>query len=79
MQSAKILWRGVIRKSDMPRNFPRLRNEVQRSRGQRRHVQRLADVASRIRPAGVMMQNGAASREIQQRYATQYRQRASAR
>ena len=63
----------------MSRNFPCFRNEVQRSRGQRRHVQRLANMTSSIRPAGVMMQQGAASRKIQQRHATQYRQRAPAR
>jgi len=76
VQSEGILWRLISRESGVPRNFPRLRDEVERSRGQRRHVQRLANVASGIRAAAVVMQNGAASREIQQRHAAQYRQSA---
>jgi len=76
VQSEGILWRRISRESGVPRNFPRLRDEVERSRGQRRHVQRLANVASGIRAAAVVMQNGAASREIQQRHAAQYRQSA---
>ena len=76
MQSERILRRGAIRQGGMPRNFPCFRNEIKRSRGQRRHVQRLANVASGIRAAAVVMQNGAASREIQQRHAAQYRQSA---
>ena len=79
MQSERILWRGVIRQSGMRRNFPRFGNEVERRRGQRRHMQRLANVASGIRAAGVMMQNRATSREVQQREAAQYRQSAPAR
>jgi hypothetical protein len=69
MQSERILRCGAIRQRGVPPNFPSLRNEVQRSRGQRWHVQRLANVAGRVRPAGVMMQKGAASREIQQGHA----------
>jgi hypothetical protein len=69
VQSERILRRGIIRQSGMPRNFPCFRNEVQRSRGQRRHVQRLADVASGVRAAGVLVRERAASREVQEGHA----------
>jgi hypothetical protein len=65
MQSERILWSGVIRRSGVPRNFLRLRNEVQRSRGQRRHMQRLANVTGSFRTASVLVCERAASREIQ--------------
>ena len=69
----RIQRRNAIWRCGMPRNFLRFGNEVERRRGQRRHMQRLANVASGIRSAGVMMQNRAASREIQQREAAEYR------
>jgi hypothetical protein len=60
----------------MPVNLLRLWNHVQRRSCQRGHVQRLADVASRLRPARVVVQDRAARGEIQQRHAAQQRQRA---
>ena len=78
MQCGRFLWRGLNRKSGERRNLTRLGNKVQCSRSQRRHVQRLANMASSIRAATVMMQPRA-SREVQQRQATHHRQRAPAR
>jgi hypothetical protein len=53
----------------MPVNLVRLWNQVQRRSCQRGHVQRLADVASRLRPARVVVEDRAARGEIQQRHA----------
>jgi len=78
VQSKRFLWRGLEWKSGVRRNLPRLGNQIQRSRGQRRHVQRLANMASSIRAAAVMMESRARSK-IQQGQATHYRQRAPAR
>jgi hypothetical protein len=50
-------------------------NEVKRSRGQHRHVQRLAYVASSFRAACMMVEQAAARRKIQQNGASQDRQR----
>ena len=71
MQSERILRCGAIRQRGVPPNFPSLRNEVQRSRGQRWHVQRLANVASGVWSAGVLVYERPASREIQQGHAAQ--------
>jgi hypothetical protein len=49
------LWRGLNRESGVRCNLVRFGNKIQRSGGQRRHVQRLANVASSIRAATVMM------------------------
>jgi hypothetical protein len=50
-------------------------NEVKRSRSQDGHVQRLADVASRFRAGGMMVEQAAARRKIQQNGASHDRQR----
>ena len=71
MQSERILRCGAIRQRGVPRNFPRFRNKVKRSRSQRRHVQRLANMASGVRSAGVLVYERPASREIQQGHAAQ--------
>jgi hypothetical protein len=41
-------------------------NEIKRSRGQRRHVQRLADVAGGFRTPCMLVKQAAARRKIQQ-------------
>ena len=50
-------------------------DEVQSSRGQRGHVQRLADMASGFRAIRMAVEDAAARREIQQHGARKYRQR----
>ena len=50
-------------------------NEIERRRGQHRHVQRLADVAGGFRAARMMVEQAAARRKIQQNGASQYSQR----
>jgi hypothetical protein len=50
-------------------------NEVKRSSGQHRHVQRLADVASSFRPARMMVEQAAARCKVQQNGASHDRQR----
>jgi len=60
----------------MPGDLSGLGYKSQRRSRQRRHVQRLTNMAGSLRPAGVLMDEGAASGEIQQRQATYHRQRA---
>ena len=60
----------------MPGDLPRFRNQIQRCSRQRRHVQRLANVAGSVRPAGVLVNKNAATGEIQQGHAAQEGQRA---
>jgi hypothetical protein len=48
-------------------------DEVERSRGQHGHVQRLADVASRLRSTRMLVEQAAARRKIQQDGARQHR------
>ena len=50
-------------------------NQVERSRGQHGHVQRLADVASGLRTTRMLVEQAAARRKIQQNGASQYSQR----
>ena len=51
----------------MPGNLPHLRDEIESGSRQGRHVQRLADMANIVRPAGVLVDEHAAAREIQKR------------
>ena len=62
----------------MPGDLPRFRNQIQGRSGQGRHVQRLANVTSSVRPAGVLVNEDAATGEIQQGHAAQYRERSLA-
>lgn len=78
MQCERFLWRGLKWESRVRRNLLRFGNKIQRSGGQRRHVQRLANMASGIRAVIVVMQRRA-RREVQQRHAAQDRQRPPAR
>lgn len=59
----------------MPGHVLRARNQVEWRDRQCRHMQRLANVASGIGVAGVMVERRTRD-EVQQRQATQYRQRA---
>jgi hypothetical protein len=60
----------------MPRHLLGFRNQVQTRGGQGGHVQRLANVASRLRPIRMVVEKRAARGKVEQRHATQNRQRA---
>ena len=62
----------------MPRDLTRLRDEIESSSRQGRHVQRLANRANAFRSAAMLVDEYAAASEIQQRNAGQHGQRAFA-
>ena len=68
MQRERIQRRSIFRKHGVPGDLPRFRNQIQGRGRQRRQVQRLANVAGSVRPAGVLVGKGAAD-EIQQSHA----------
>ena len=72
MQRERIQRRNIFRKHGVPGDLPRFRNQIQRRSRQRRHVQRLANVAGSLRATGVLVNENAASREIQESNAAQY-------
>jgi len=72
MKRERIEWGSILRKNSMPGDLPRFRNQIQGRSGQRRHVQRLANVAGSLRATGVLVNENAASREIQESNAAQY-------
>ena len=55
MQRERIQRRTIVRKHGVPGNLPLFRNQSQGRSGQRRHVQRLANVADSVWPAGVLV------------------------
>jgi hypothetical protein len=73
MQRKRIAWRGVPRQRRKPSDDLRVAAEVYPGRSQHRHMQRLADMASRIRPIRMLVKERAACREIEQRNASQQR------
>jgi len=76
MQGKRIARIRVQRERRIPGNQLRGADEIERRCCQRRKVQRLANVTCLVRPLRVLMKETAACREIQQRSAGQYRQRA---
>jgi len=76
MEGNGIRWDCVFRERRVPRHLLDFGNQVQAGSGQGGHVQRLANVASRLRPTGVVVEKRAAPGKVQQRHATQNRQRA---
>ena len=74
MEGKGIRWSGVLRERGVPCDLLRLGNHPKRCGRQGGHVQRLTNVASRLRTA-VVMERGAGG-EVQQRQAAQYGQRA---
>ena len=72
MKRERIEWGSIFRKNSMPGDLPRFRNQIQGRSGQRRHVQRLANVAGSVWPAGVLVNKNSATGEIQQSHAAQY-------
>lgn len=79
MQRKRIAWAGVLRYRRKPGNDLGSVAEVQPGRCQRRHVQRLADMASVIGPLCVLMEERSARRKINQCNASQQRQRTAQR
>lgn len=73
MQRKRIARSCVLRERKMPGDELRRADQVKRGRRQRRHVQRLANMASRVRTLGMFVQEAAARREIQKRGASQQR------
>ena len=71
MKRERIQRRSVLRKNRVPGDLPRFRDQIQGRSGQRRHVQRLANVAGSVWPAGVLVNENAATGEIQKRHAAQ--------
>jgi hypothetical protein len=69
MQRERIQRRNIFRKHGVPGNLPRFRNQIQGRSRKRRHVQRLANVAGSVWPAGVLVNENAATGEIQQSHA----------
>jgi hypothetical protein len=77
MQCKRIQRRRMLRDRGVPTNLLVLRNQAERCGCQRRHVQSLANVASRIRRVAIVMMERCARNEVQQRKATYDRQRAA--
>jgi hypothetical protein len=78
VERKRIRWSCVLRERSVPGDLLRSGEQVEGCRGQRRHVQRLASVASGVLPvssAGVAVERRARD-EVQQRQAAQYSQRA---
>jgi hypothetical protein len=69
---SRMLWERKIPGDNLRRAY-----KVKRRRCKRRHVQRLADMASGVGAFGVFVEEAAASSKVQQRSASQYRQRST--
>jgi len=68
----RIQGRNINRQRSVPSDLPRFGNQIERGGGQRRYVQRLANVAGSLRTAGVLVDESTAGREIQKHYAAEY-------
>ncbi len=77
MQREGIAWRGALRQRRKPRDHLRRADEIQPRSRQRRHVQRLADMAGSVGPIRMLVEERTARSEIEQRGASQQRQRAA--
>src|SRR5260370_16667207 len=75
MQRKGIAWGCVLRQRRIPGNDLRRADKVKPGSRQRRHVQRLADVAGGIGPILMFVEERAPRRKIEQRGASQQRQR----
>ena len=78
MQREGIQRRSVVGKNSMPGDLPYLRDQIESGSRESRHVQRLANRANAFRSAAMLVDEHAATREIEQRNAGQYGQRAFA-
>ncbi len=63
---------NIFQNNRVPSDLPGLRNQIYRRNRQGRHMQRLADMAGSCRGTVVLVGEGAASSEIQQRQAAYY-------
>src|SRR6266478_4468777 len=77
MQGKRIARSRVRRERKIPSNEFGYVDEVERGRSQRRHVQRLADVASRPGTTGVVVEDCPARGKVEHRRARQQCQRAT--
>jgi hypothetical protein len=77
MQRKGIASRCVLRQRRKPRNHLRCADEIQPGSRQRRHVQRLADMASVLGSIRMLVEERAARDKIEQCGASQQRQRAA--
>ena len=71
MQRERIERRNIIRQRSVPSDLPRFGDQIQGRGRQRRHVQRLANVAGSLRTTGVLVRIRAAGGEVQQHDAAQ--------
>jgi len=69
MQRESISRGNIFQKNRMPSDLVGLRDQIYRRNRQGRHMQRLADMAGSFRGTIVLVGEGAASSEIQQRHA----------
>ena len=69
MRRESIKGGNIFRKNRMPTDLAGLRNQIYRCNRQGRRMQRLANVAGSFRGTIVLVREGAASSEIQQRHA----------
>jgi hypothetical protein len=74
MQREGIAWSRMLRERKIPGDKLRRADEIERGRCQRRHVQRLANMASGIGAFAVFVKETAARGKVQQRSASQQRQ-----
>jgi hypothetical protein len=77
MQREGIAWRYVLRQRRIPGDDLRPADEVQPGSRQRRHVQRLANMACRVWSIVVLVKDRSARSKIKQRGASQQCQRAA--
>ena len=75
MQRKGIAWRCVLRQRRIPGHDLRRADKVKPGGRQRRHVQRLADMAGVLRPIRMLVEERSARGEIEQRGASHQRQR----
>lgn len=77
MQCKWIAWSIVLRQRRKAGDELRRANKIRAGLGQRRHMQRLANVASGVGTIRVMVKERAARAKVQQRHKGQQRQCAS--
>ena len=77
MKGEGIAWRCVLRQRRIPGDDLRRADQVKPRGRQRRHVQRLADMAGVLGSIRMLVEQRSARRKIEQRSASQQRQRAA--
>ena len=69
MKRERVKRSSILRKNGMPGDLPRFGDQIQGRGGQRRHVQRLANVAGSVRTTSVLVDVRSAGGEIQEGHA----------